>query len=326
MSIENAGFESKAADPAPAGRADGWTAAYLSSVYDWAQYDVGIPVGFEGVGRERFDLGWIFNVTDPASPFATWPDDEQWEAALPEPALADWAVYDVETPTQEPFEDFEEAWEVPPPPPLGTMQGALVLVHAEAAVYDGRAWERFYWTPGPLDYDASHLESVDYDGVGGSEDFEQDWHNNPPFPDWSADWSVVVAGSGADAATYLEATWSRSYESFEAVADRFLVTDADLTGYGLTFDHSAAPLSPGDDVEFLTADGVPAQEDYSAELPKLPTPLRYGATYYVTGVPDNNHVAGLALGSGGDKIPLTAKGAGEFYLARARRAFWVSTM
>jgi hypothetical protein len=314
VSITNAGFETKAADPAPEGRPDGWTAVTLSSVYDWALYGVDVPSGYEGEARETYDLGW--------------PDEEQYVDALPSPdVLSTLAVYNIEQPTQLLYEPFEVAWEawrgvVSPPIPVGTAQYAPTLVYTEAAVYDGLAYERFFWSTAPLDFAATDLEFVDYGGAGGVEDFEQGWKDNESY-EWTGSWG------SAQYADYRRTTPGfNGYEDFYKVATRFLITDVSLSSNNLVCDHSADPLNEGDDVEFVVASssGVPDDLDYGWDLPKLPSPLRYRHTFYVTDVEADTGIGGVALAPDEADIPLTSKGAGAFYICRSRLTHWVSTL
>ena len=311
--LANAGFETKAADPAPVGRADGWAIDLLSSVVDYAQFAINVPAGYEGEGRETFELGW--------------PDDAQL-VTLPDAALATLAAFG---PRASPrlYEAFERLWEVPPSaggPPLGTAHSIPTLVHAEAAEFDGTTHEGFWWSTAPLDFEATDLEGANFWPAAPPGDeypfetFEFDWRNNSMGGGAWWSWSTVSDEAAVFVGTVGGGTFE--YENIKLVADRFLVTDVDLSTNEIFADYSAAPLQVDNDVEFLTAAGVPATEDRSAELPRLPTPLRYGQTYYVTANISATFIGGVALGPGGADIPLTAKGGGEFYIARSRLTHW----
>lgn len=309
--LANRGFETKAADPAGVGIPDAWVTSALASVWLWAQYAVDVPVGYEGNARETFELGW--------------PDEAQYTDGLPVADLSTLALYGP-TITPRTYEGFERLWEVPPSeggPPLGTAHFTPALVYVEAATYAGETYESFWWGGVPLDFDDDlDLEFVDYSGADGAEDFEQGWKSNESY-EWSGTWG------GAQYADYARpAGGTNAYEGFSSAATRFLVTDVSLSSNNIVCDHSSDPLDEEDDVEFVvrTVSGVPEDGDFGVDLPRLPTPLRYRHVYYVTDVEGDTEIGGVALAAGGQDIPLTAKGGGEFYICRSRLTHWVSNL
>jgi len=320
MSVLNPGFETKAADPAGPGLPADWSTSVQTSLYDWAQFAVDVPTGFEGFGREMFEYGW--------------PDEDQLVTALPDETLANGAVFNAGS-TPQLFENFARQWERPPSeggPPLGTAQSIPVLVYQEAATFGGFTYERFWWSTAPLDFEAADLEGANFWPAAPPGDeypyetFEFGWRNDPLDDTWFWSWGEVVAGPGVDKAVFVGTVGGGTfeYENIKLVATRFRITDVNLSTYQIFADYSAAPLQVDNDVEFLTAAGVPSTDDRSAELPRLPTPLRYDQTYYVTGTISATYIGGVAVGPGGTDIPLTAKGGGEFYIARSRLTHWVS--
>jgi hypothetical protein len=284
MTVTNGSFETAGAAP---GLAASWTSTVQTSAEVWADFD-GNPSEAFTRAQEGFEQGW------------TGSDDQALVAAFEGQGI------DLETAVWSPgpgeisVEGFEKEW---PGTPGGVHYGLITEITPEFVII-----ERFEtgWfipedrLPATFEFVLAAPSDVVTDTL--IDDFETGWGQDDIVNDLDPQDPELVQPAAFGAIV------PEDFESFEDIQAPEIVTANPTTG---VFSFQTAPGTPvilNDAVTLTNSDGY------------LPTPLRAGVTYYVTGV--SGSTFHLKVSPAGAALDLSDAGAGVHYLVRDPAQWW----